>query len=90
MADESSASVIPLHQVQPPKRKKAEPSAPRAKASRQRKKPAADKAEPPSSEHLIPLDFPDAEAEHALLLSIDWAKRQSAMLVIIWMSSARS
>ena len=29
MADESSASVIPLHQVQPPKRKKAEPSAPR-------------------------------------------------------------
>jgi hypothetical protein len=66
MADESSASVIPLHQVQPPKRKKAEPSAPRAKASRQRKKPAADKAEPPSSEHLIPLDFPDAEAEHAV------------------------
>ena len=66
MADESSASVIPLHQVQPPKRKKAEPSAPRAKASRQRKKPVADKAEPPSSEHLIPLDFPDAEAEHAV------------------------
>jgi hypothetical protein len=66
MADESSASVIPLHQVQPPKRKKAEPSAQRAKASRQRKKPSADKAEPPSSEHLIPLDFPHTEAEHAV------------------------
>ena len=66
MADESSASVIPLHQVQPPKRKKAGPSAQRAKASRQRKKPSADKAEPPSSEHLIPLDFPHAEAEHAV------------------------
>jgi hypothetical protein len=66
MADESSASVIPLHQVQPPKSKKARPSAPRAKAPRQRKKPSADKAGPPSSEHLIPPDFPHAEAEHAM------------------------
>lgn len=66
MTDESSASVIPLHQVPPPKRKKARPSAPRAKASGPRKKPSTERAEPPSSEHLIPLDFPHPEAENAV------------------------
>src|SRR5882762_2357832 len=60
MADDVSASVIPLHQV-PPK-KKAKTGADRAKAHRQRKKASAANAPPPSSEHLIPLDFPSAGA----------------------------
>jgi len=60
MADDVSASVIPLHQV-PPK-KKAKTGADRAKAHRQRQKASAANAPPPSSEHLIPLDFPTAGA----------------------------
>jgi len=61
MADETTASVIPLHQV-PPKKKKARTGAGRTKANRQRKKsePAANAA-PPSSDHLIPLDFQPAD-----------------------------
>lgn len=100
MADETTASVIPLHQV--PLNKKARTSArtdagttdkiaaklaekladktgdrssaktstktsartssPRPKANRQRKKAApADAAPPPSSDHLIPLDFSSAD-----------------------------
>jgi len=61
MADDVSASVIPLHQV-PPK-KKAKTGAERAKPRLQRKKASAANAPPPpSSEHLIPLDFPSAGA----------------------------
>jgi hypothetical protein len=63
MADESTASVIPLHQGEP---KKARKSAPRAKPRRPRKKksPATDVA-PSSSEDLIPLEFLSADADSA-------------------------
>ncbi|MBV9559410.1 MAG: hypothetical protein JOY90_02950 [Bradyrhizobium sp.] len=64
MADETSAFVIPLHHI-PPKKRKAKPSAPRAKASRPRKKSAPEKASLPDSEHLIPLDLVRAELEQA-------------------------
>jgi hypothetical protein len=80
MADETTASVIPLHQVPPEKKARtsgkpsaktgakasAKTGAQRAKASRQRKKaPAADAELPPSSEHLIPLEFSSADAASA-------------------------
>src|SRR5260370_32647753 len=56
MADDVSASVIPLQQ--PRHKKKAKTGAEPAKAHRQRKKASAANAPPPpSSEHLIPLDF---------------------------------
>ncbi|MGA7810461.1 MAG: hypothetical protein WCB02_38275, partial [Bradyrhizobium sp.] len=61
MADETSASVIPLHHLPP--QKKPKPSAPRTKAARPRKKGAAEKVEPPAADHLIPLDFVRAELE---------------------------
>jgi hypothetical protein len=64
MADDVSASVIPLHQPRP---KKVKTGAERAKAYRRRKKASAADAAPPSSEHLIPLDFPSADAANAAL-----------------------
>jgi hypothetical protein len=64
MADDVSASVIPLHQPRP---KKVKTGAERAKAYRRRKKASAANAEPPSSEHLIPVDFPSADAANAAL-----------------------
>jgi hypothetical protein len=61
MAEDSTASVIPLHQVPPPKRK-AKAGGGRAKTSRPRKrqqkpKAAAAEAEFPASEALIPQEF---------------------------------
>jgi hypothetical protein len=53
MADDISASVIPLHQAPP--RKRAKTGAERARAYRQRKKASA--VAPAPSEYLIPLDF---------------------------------
>jgi hypothetical protein len=101
MADETTASVIPLHQVPPTKKartsaktgagaadkiaakiaekiadktgdgssaKTSAKTSPRAKASRQRKKASpADAAPPPSSDHLIPLDFSSADETSAAL-----------------------
>jgi hypothetical protein len=64
MADDVSASVIPLHQPRP---KKVKTGAERAKAYRRRKKASAADVAPPSSEHLIPLDFPSADAANAAL-----------------------
>jgi hypothetical protein len=92
MADETSASVIPLHQVPLSKKartsaktsagtadkiaakiaekiadrtddgSRAKKNAPRAKTNRQRKKAApVEAAPPPSSDHLIPLDFSSAD-----------------------------
>jgi hypothetical protein len=62
MADETTASVIPLHQVAP---KKTKTGAERPKAYRQRKKrSSATNVAPPSSDHLIPLDFLSADAEN--------------------------
>lgn len=61
MADESTASVIPLHQAPP---KKASKRAKRAKASRQRRKKstATDFVPPPSDfDHLIPVEFLSAD-----------------------------
>ena len=61
MADESTASVIPLHQA-PPKR--ARKRAERAKPLRQRRKKSAeaDFVPPPSdSDHLIPMEFLSAD-----------------------------
>jgi hypothetical protein len=61
MADESTASVIPLHQAPP---KKANKRAMRAKPSRPRRKKsaAADFVPPPSdSDHLIPMEFLSAQ-----------------------------
>jgi hypothetical protein len=56
MADEATASVIPLHYPAP---KKAKKGATGAKAPRQRKKKSnATDVASASSEHLIPLDFP--------------------------------
>jgi len=65
MADESTASVIPLHQGAP---KKARKRAETAKAPRPRsKKPPAAKsvAPPPSDDDLIPLEFLSADANSA-------------------------
>jgi hypothetical protein len=66
MADDSTASVIPLHQVPPKKRGKT--GAERAKAPRQRKPRKAKAAVPAdadssSSESLIPLEFLSADLE---------------------------
>ena len=61
MADESTASVIPLHQAPP---KKANKRSARAKPSRPRRKKsaAADFVPPPSdSDHLIPMEFLSAD-----------------------------
>src|SRR5215469_14235610 len=66
MADDTSVSVIPLHQV--PQKRKAKTGAERAKAYRQRKKTSAVSAAPPSSEHLVPLDSPSADSANAALL----------------------
>jgi hypothetical protein len=71
MADDSTASVIPLHQVPP--RKRVKPGAERAKASRQRKprKPKvavsedSEDAESSSSAALIPLEYLSANYEIA-------------------------
>jgi hypothetical protein len=68
MADDTTASVIPLHQV-PPK-KKGKTGAERAKAYRQRKRRKAkavtsEDAESPSSASLIPLEFLSAESAFA-------------------------
>ena len=62
MADETTASVIPLHHVAPKKARKGA-----AKASRpRRKKPAeAPDVAPPNSEDLIPLEFLTEDANHA-------------------------
>jgi hypothetical protein len=62
MADETSASVIPLHQVPP---KKANTRARRGKTSRPRKKIAATDPASSASEHLIPLDCPLENAASA-------------------------
>jgi hypothetical protein len=62
MADESIASVIPLHQGAP---KKARKRAQRAKASGQRRKKSP-ATPPPSSADLIPLEFLPADASHAV------------------------
>src|SRR3974390_1616552 len=63
MADETAASVIPLHQVAPKKISKA---AERARAYRQRrKKLAATGTAPPSSDHLIPLDFQSVDQDNS-------------------------
>jgi hypothetical protein len=66
MAEDTTAFVIPLHQV--PLKKKEKTSAERAKAYRQRKKQKAEvgipaKAGPASSESLIPAEFLPAIAE---------------------------
>jgi hypothetical protein len=64
MADEAIASVIPLHYPAP--KKKAKKGATGAKVYRPRKKKSdATNAASPSSEHLIPLDFPSADANDA-------------------------
>ena len=65
MADESTASVIPLHQAAPKKaRKRAETA--KAKRPRNKKPPAAKSvAPPPSDDDLIPLEFLSAEANDA-------------------------
>jgi hypothetical protein len=56
MADETTASVIALHQVAP--KKKIRRGAERPKAYRRRKKSvSATEVAPPSSDHLIPPDF---------------------------------
>jgi hypothetical protein len=63
MADETTASVIPLHHVTPKKTKRG---AERAKAYRRRKKSSsATDVAPPSSDHLIPLDFLSANENAA-------------------------
>lgn len=68
MADETTASVIALHQVAPKKktRRGAERPKERPKAYRRRKKSAsATEVAPPSSDHLIPLDFLSADVSAA-------------------------
>jgi hypothetical protein len=69
MADETTASVIPLHQAAPKKAKeKAGARGERAKAPRPRNKkpPAAKSVAPPSSDDLIPLEFlPDGTNDAA-------------------------
>ena len=61
MADETTASVIPMHQVAPKKARKRA-----AKASQPRKKKSEPaEAAPPSSEHLIPIEFLSEDANHA-------------------------
>jgi hypothetical protein len=64
MADDTSASVIALHQPRP---KKVKTGAERAKAYRQRRKASAPTGAPPSSDHLIPLDFPSVDAANPAL-----------------------
>ena len=60
MADESTASVIPLHYGE---RRKSRKGAGRAKAQRPRgRKPAATPVAPPPSDDLIPLEFLSADA----------------------------
>ncbi|HZR85405.1 MAG TPA: hypothetical protein VFB02_01315 [Bradyrhizobium sp.] len=82
MADETTASVIPIHQVRPRKKAKATPKTgvktavksdgERPKASRQRNKTPAPDPAPASSEYLIPLDFPsEGSAESTLPVAID-------------------
>jgi hypothetical protein len=71
MADDTTASVIPLHQV-PPKRKNGKTAAERAKASRQRKRQRAKAAlaaetGPSSDESLIPLEALPADGVAAEL-----------------------
>ena len=63
MADETTASVIPLHHVAPKKtRRGAERPKERPKAYRRRKKSASvTEVAPPSSDHLIPLEFLSAD-----------------------------
>jgi hypothetical protein len=64
MADETTASVIPLHYGPPRKSRK---STVRAKAQRPRgRKPASTHVAPPSSEDLIPLEFLSADANDAV------------------------
>jgi hypothetical protein len=70
MADDSTASVIPLHQVPPKKRGKT--GAERAKAPRQRKPrktkaavPADEDEDSSTSDSLIPLEFLSADLEFA-------------------------
>ena len=67
MADETTASVIALHQVAPKKktRRGAERPKERPKAYRRRKKFSATEVAPPSSDHLIPLDFLSADENAA-------------------------
>src|ERR1700749_1692245 len=59
MADETTASVIPLHYGAPRKSRK---STARAKAQPRGTKPASTHVAPPSSEHLIPLEFLSVDA----------------------------
>jgi hypothetical protein len=71
MADDTTASVIPLHQV-PLKRKKDKTAAERAKAYRQRKRQRskaalAAEAEPSSDESFIPLECLPADGAAAEL-----------------------
>jgi hypothetical protein len=65
MADETTASVIPLHQGPPKKpRKRAEPA--KAQRPRSKKPPAAKTVAPPSSDDdLIPLEFLSADTNGA-------------------------
>jgi hypothetical protein len=66
MADETTASVIPLHQGAPKKAKeKTKASTERAKAQRPRGKKPPKSIAPPSSDDLIPLEFLSADANDA-------------------------
>jgi hypothetical protein len=86
MADEPTAIVIPLHQVQ--RGRKDKTGAARAKAYRQRKRQKAElatspEAEAPSPESLIPPAFPSPDgaiAEPALLLM----KNLTCFILPIW------
>jgi hypothetical protein len=61
MADETTASVIPLHHIAPKKARKRA-----AKASRPRKrKPEPAELAPPNSEHLIPIEYLSEDASQA-------------------------
>ena len=67
MADETTASVIPIHQVRPKKKPKTggERAKTSTKTSRQRKKTPAANAGPGASDYLIPLDEPAADSAHS-------------------------
>jgi hypothetical protein len=67
MADETTASVIPLHQGPPKKAKEKKAGTERAKPQRPRSKkpPAAKSVAPLSSDDLIPLEFLSADANDA-------------------------